>query len=360
MVKKENIISIVEAGGTGIEVSDIFKKIVKKLCDTNITFLSFKDEFGYYPSTFVALQKKFYNKNWEELKIIVQKEKKDLINFYNETQIKSIGMFRTAVNAETLYYVRKDIKKLKAIVLPVKIGNINKNIIFVRDQLQGYYTNEKFLLKNDEININLKFSYENFLLLTRFTKEFIDKLRIKNYDLFYVYKYHLFGLELQKMIERAVKKTNIKLKDDFHIFQPDTAMHKLLGGLSKIKSENVVVVVGNEIGDVLLEALVHYFGIANKETFYTLNVAFIDKKQKLEVLQTMHGSADDIAGKQLLNPLAAIRAAGYALENWLMVPNAVNRIEKAIQKAIHDKILTKDMGGKSKTDEVVDYIINNL
>jgi len=88
------------------------------------------------------------------------------------------------------------------------------------------------------------------------------------------------------MIDRAVKKTMIKSKDDFHILQSDTEMNKLLGELPNIESENIVVIVGNEIGDVLIEALVHYYKIANKETFYTLNVAFIDKAQKLEVLQT--------------------------------------------------------------------------
>jgi len=61
---------------------------------------------------------------------------------------------------------------------------------------KGYYTNEKIIPNNNEININLKFSYENFVLLTNFIKEFIRKNGIKNYDLFYVYKYHLFELEL--------------------------------------------------------------------------------------------------------------------------------------------------------------------
>jgi len=48
------------------------------------------------------------------------------------------------------------------------------------------------------------------------------------------------------------------------------------------------------------------------------------------------------------------------LENWLKVPNIVNKIEKSIQKVMYNNILTKDMGGKSKTDEVVDCIINDF
>lgn len=60
-------------------------------------------------------------------------------------------MFRTAVNAETLYYVRRDVKKLKAVILPIKINGVNKRIIFIRDQIQGYYTNDKVLIKNDKI-----------------------------------------------------------------------------------------------------------------------------------------------------------------------------------------------------------------
>lgn len=166
-------------------------------------------------------------------------------------------------------------------------------------------------------------------------------------------------MELQKIIEDSVKQVGLESPKDIDILQPDTVMHKLLGELPKLKDKDIVVVASNEIGDVLLEALIHYYKIANKETFFTLNVAFVDKNNPLEVVQTMHGSADDIVGQQLLNPIATIRAAGYALEKWLGVPDAIGRTEKAISKAIKNKIMTRDMGGKSKTDDVVNFILNN-
>jgi isocitrate/isopropylmalate dehydrogenase len=74
----------------------------------------------------------------------------------------------------------------------------------------------------------------------------------------------------------------------------------------------------------------------------------------------MHGSADNIAGKGLLNPIATLRAAAYAAENWLGVPRATGRMEGAIKKAVGKKYVTSDMGGSRTTDQVTDFILSHL
>jgi isocitrate/isopropylmalate dehydrogenase len=102
--------------------------------------------------------------------------------------------------------------------------------------------------------------------------------------------------------------------------------------------------------------LIHYYNLGTKETFFTSN--FVLGKKGIEALQTMHGSADDIAGKGIINPIATLKLSAYALENWLEVPNAVERMEKAIKKAIKNRVTAKDMGGNKTTMEVVDYILS--
>ena len=350
-------IALIEAGGTGLEVTNIFKKVVNHCSNQEVEFISFLEKYGYSPNTFLSLRKKYFDKDRKELNKLISKETKDLTSFYDLAQKTSVGMFRSAVNAETLYYVRKNVKKLKAVILPIKTKDIDKRIIFIRDQLQGYYVNDKLKDSKNKIEVSLQFNRQNFLDITNFTKKFLQEQRINDFELFYIYKYHLFGLELERMISSVVEETKIKSTENFSVFQPDTGMHKLLGEIAKIKKRDIVVIVGNEIGDVLLEALIHYYHLGTKETVFTLNVAFIDHEKPLEVLQTMHGSADDIVGKGLLNPLATVKAAAYVLETWLKIPNAIERMSKAIKKAIKDKIITPDMGGNKTTNEVVDYIL---
>ncbi|RLE44494.1 hypothetical protein DRJ22_05885, partial [Candidatus Woesearchaeota archaeon] len=269
-------IALIEGSGTGPEVAHVFKKAVstiyKKEKKKEVNFFSFKNKFGYSPHTFISLRNKYYNQDYSALKKIINKEVKDLKAFYLETAKKKyLGIFRTAINAETLYYLRRILTKVKIVPLRIKIHGRYKNILFIRDQIQGYYTNEKILHKKGEITINCKFSQEKFNLLANFVREMVKRFSIKEYDLYFIYKFHLFGLELQKMIETAVRSAKLRIKGKFDIFQPDTGMHKLLGELPYSKNKrDLVIVAGNEIGDVLLETLLHYYRLATKETFFTL------------------------------------------------------------------------------------------
>ncbi len=347
-------IAVIEAKGTGKQVTNIFRDTVTKIYKRDINFVSFAEMYGYYPNSFMSLDNNYQNTDSELLQQIINKEILDITHFYKLMHKNNVnGMFRSAINAETLYSVRKSVKKVKTVVLPIRTKKVYKNLIFIRDQLQGYYSHSNVKKDETDINITLNFSQGNFNVISNFVRNFLDKSNIYTYKLIYMYKYHLFGFDLQKMIKKSID-------GQVEIVQPDTGMHILLGELGLISEKNIVVVVGNEIGDMLLEALIHYYRLATKETFFTLNHAFIDTNHVLEILQTMHGSADNIENTQLLNPIATIKAAAYALENWLHVPNAVSKINFLIQEAIKQGVKTPDMGGSSKTDDLVNFVLDNF
>ena len=74
----------------------------------------------------------------------------------------------------------------------------------------------------------------------------------------------------------------------------------------------------------------------------------------------MHGSAPDIEGQGIANPLAAIRSAALMLRH-LGYEDAANRIDVAVNDVIREgKTLTPDLGGKSKTDEVVEAVLRRM
>lgn len=78
------------------------------------------------------------------------------------------------------------------------------------------------------------------------------------------------------------------------------------------------------------------------------------------VFEAAHGSAPDIAGKNLANPIA-ITLSGALLLKYLGKNKEANRIDRAIASVLSKgDELTKDMGGKTTTTQMRDAIINEL
>jgi isocitrate dehydrogenase (NAD+) len=75
------------------------------------------------------------------------------------------------------------------------------------------------------------------------------------------------------------------------------------------------------------------------------------------VFEAVHGSAPDIAGKDIANPLALIRSAILML--WHMhKDDAAHRIRAALRHVVvRQKILTRDLGGNASTTQFTDAVI---
>jgi methanogen homoisocitrate dehydrogenase len=104
-----------------------------------------------------------------------------------------------------------------------------------------------------------------------------------------------------------------------------------------------VVVTTNLFGDILSDmcaALVGSLGLVP-----SANIG-----DKYAFFEPVHGSAPDIAGKGISNPIAAILCVKMLLE-WLNDSRAVI-IDEAIEHVIRNKIITPDLGGKAGTIEV--------
>jgi isocitrate dehydrogenase (NAD+) len=75
------------------------------------------------------------------------------------------------------------------------------------------------------------------------------------------------------------------------------------------------------------------------------------------IFEAVHGSAPDIAGKNIANPTAVIRSSLLMLRH-LGEADAANKIRNALEKVYRDKDrLTRDVGGKAGTSEFADNII---
>jgi len=80
-------------------------------------------------------------------------------------------------------------------------------------------------------------------------------------------------------------------------------------------------------------------------------------EEGIVVYEAVHGSAPDIAGRNLANPIALVFCAAMMLEDQGEVA-AAERIRQAVHRVLSEgKTLTRDLGGTATTTEITDAII---
>jgi tartrate dehydrogenase/decarboxylase/D-malate dehydrogenase len=78
------------------------------------------------------------------------------------------------------------------------------------------------------------------------------------------------------------------------------------------------------------------------------------------MFEPVHGSAPDIAGKGIANPIAQIWSGAMMLQH-LGEPKAAQAIEKAIEAVLaRSDVHTPDLGGKASTHDVGHAIAHEL
>ena len=86
--------------------------------------------------------------------------------------------------------------------------------------------------------------------------------------------------------------------------------------------------------------------------------------QMRSLYEPVHGSAPDIAGKGLANPIASILSFAMALKYSLNLNKEADNLEKAVQDVLDDGLRTKDIISKGmkevSTSQMGDAIISKL
>ena len=76
--------------------------------------------------------------------------------------------------------------------------------------------------------------------------------------------------------------------------------------------------------------------------------------------EPIHGSAPDIAGKGIANPLGTILSAALMLRYSFKLQNEANKIESAVYQAIDQGARMVDLGGKLTTIQMANEVLRNL
>ncbi len=119
-----------------------------------------------------------------------------------------------------------------------------------------------------------------------------------------------------------------------------------------------VIVTGNLFGDILSDEASMLTG-----SIGMLPSASLDANGK-GLYEPIHGSAPDIAGQDVANPLATILSAAMMLRHSLAQPQAAERIERAVQRVLREGLRTADIytAGTKKvgTQEMGDAVVAAL
>jgi len=334
-----NKIGVVVGSGTGRELVGVFRRTLNKIAEIlgkQIDIIECEHEFGTYES--------LRNASSRQIEKIIYDELETLHSFYKK--FYSLGgrtIFRTAINAETLYLFRKTGKAVKMIEIPLA----EKTLLIIRDETQGFYVDEHYKIGKERIEFTGSFTKENFRLVTNFALNEANRVLRQPFETWVVYKHHLFANLIQKWVTDVLP--------NIQVYQPNHATELLFQDyFTSQKSNDLLMIVGNEVGDILHEVLIFHLEIGSRHTLYSKNIYLGDEFKGLTEYQTVHGSADNIAKKNIVNPTATLRALGNIVENILGIDNFSSSMDRAIEYA-YKKL--SPCNGIPKTNMVVDLIL---
>ncbi len=163
----------------------------------------------------------------------------------------------------------------------------------------------------------------------------------------------LWREEVQILKEKEFQKVELE-----HMLADNCAMQLL-----RNPKQFDVIVTDNLFGDILSDEAAMLTGSLGLLPSASLGAK--DKNGKTRSMyEPVHGSAPDIAGKNIANPIATILSLSMALRYSLDLEKEANLIDKAVQDVLDDKLRTKDIMSSGKkevtTNDMGDAIISKL
>ena len=138
----------------------------------------------------------------------------------------------------------------------------------------------------------------------------------------------------------------------------DSAAMKLVTGPASMD----VVVTENMFGDILTDeasVLAGSMGMLPSASLSETGVGLSDDR-RMGLYEPIHGSAPDIAGMGIANPVGTILSAALMLRYSFKLEEEATSIERAVDETITNDARTRDLGGTLTTRQMTDEIIKNL
>jgi 3-isopropylmalate dehydrogenase len=116
-----------------------------------------------------------------------------------------------------------------------------------------------------------------------------------------------------------------------------------------------VILTENMFGDILSDEAAMLTG-----SLGMLPSASLGEGESPGVFEPVHGSAPDIAGRGIANPLAMFLSAAMMLRHGLAMHDEAAALESAVDRALEAGLRTPDLGGAATTDEATRAVLDQL
>jgi tartrate dehydrogenase/decarboxylase/D-malate dehydrogenase len=146
--------------------------------------------------------------------------------------------------------------------------------------------------------------------------------------------------------------------EEVHAAHPDVTVERVLvdalaARMVSRPSSLDVVVASNLFGDILTDLAAVLQGGMGMAASASVG------GDRVAMFEPVHGSAPDIAGQGIANPLGAIWSASLMLDH-LGERDGAQRIMAAVESVCREGVLTRDVGGSASTTEVGDAVAAHL
>jgi 3-isopropylmalate dehydrogenase len=233
------------------------------------------------------------------------------------------------------------------------------DLVIVRENTEGFYADRSTFAGTGEFmptsDVAIALGVFTRPAVERIARTAFELARRRRRKLTIVHKANVLqlssGMFKRVCLEVAEDHPDVEV-DDFHI---DAMTVHLLRRASSFD----VVVAENMFGDILSDMAGELAG--------SLGIApSINASDDRCMAQASHGSAPDIAGKGLANPIAMTLSSGMLLD-WLgtrygdeRAADAAVRVEEGVRAAVRSGVSTRDLGGTASTDEFTAAVVERI
>lgn len=233
------------------------------------------------------------------------------------------------------------------------------DLVIFRENTEGFYPDRNMYAGTGEFMVNPEVA----IVTGVFTKKAAERIahaafrmaKQRRGKVTIVHKANViklgYGLFLDTCREVGKEYPEVEV-DDYHI-------DAMAAHLVRRAKDFDVIVTTNMFGDILSDLageLVGSLGLAPS----------INTNENQAMAQAAHGSAPDIAGKNIANPVGEM-LSGVMLLDWLSrryddqdMFNVARLAENSILETMHDGICTRDLGGTASTTDFTQAILNRI
>lgn len=191
----------------------------------------------------------------------------------------------------------------------------------------------------------------------RYTNEEIERITRVAFDMAMKRRKHVTLVDKANVLDTSKlwRKIVAKIATDYPEVTYDTsyvdaASMKIIASPSQFD----VILTENLFGDILSDEAAQTTGSLGTIPSMSRGV------DGPSLYEPIHGSAPDIAGKGIADPISMMRSVAMMLTHSFNRDDMAKEISDAINQTVADGIVTPDLGGHATTDEMTETIINYI